>query len=595
MAIKQLTEFQHMQSKPEMYIGSTQTPIHLLYELIDNAADECINGKANKIIVTLNYDKFQYGVADNGRGIAISSPNIEGECPIVIATTLYSGGKFDNDLYSYHSGLHGVGLAVVNALSDEMTIIVKKDKDHHRRYDFFNSSNQDIHPTDIEKCGFSTKVMFKPSAKYFDTCEIERDIIVNRLKGILASSDKALEIKLEIIKDKKHQFVEIKNDIIQNYMNSCKCFECELTGSREDSDGKKILDKIAIYIGFSTESKTSKFFSIVNTLPIIDGNHKRFIESTLKEFIFEYAEKMKRHIQKEDALLGSNILAITSLSDPAFTGQTKQSLAGKIGKYSHIFVKEKLITALKGREGFFNEWIDYSENFRMNLDSKTKLKVKKTNSRVAVEDLKDCTSPKVSERELYLLEGRSAGGTLLQARDVKIHAILPLRGKILNVLNADFSKILNSKTLACIFNSIGIKPNVEDVSSIRYGKIIIMCDADADGYHISALLLSFFNKFCSKLIEEGRLFVARMPLFGCVINKKFIPIYTEEDHQKYLKMKNVVIHRYKGLGEMDPEELAPCAFDTSTRKLIQVTKAPDGSIDEIWNNKEEIVKDYVQR
>lgn len=591
MAIKQLTEFQHMQSKPEMYIGQTQSPIHLLYEIIDNAADESINGKADVIKVVLDYDKFSYSVEDNGRGIPIESPNIEQECPIVIATTLYSGGKFDNELYSYHSGLHGVGLAVINALSEQMTIIVRKNKKFHRKYDFYNSESQDITPVDIDRCNFSTKVSFIPSSKYFDTLAIDREEIVNRLKGILISSEKPIKIFLETVKNREVEIVEIYNDLIEEFeTNLDDFFECSITGKRTAED-TVIEDRMKLYIGYSTKVKHSKFSSVINTLPISEGKHKKFVENALKNFMYERAQKLKKHVEKEDMLLGSNIFAILSLSDPAFSGQMKNALEGKNERYDHLFSIDSLYKIFNKNLHFFDDWIEYCESYRIKMDSERKLKAKRTKSTVSVEDLKDCTSKNIEERELYLLEGQSAGGTLLQARDPKIHAILPLRGKILNVLNANFSRIVESKALAGIFNTLGIKPNFEDIENLRYGKIIIMCDGDPDGLHLSALLISFFDKYAKSAIKCGKLYVAKMPLFGCTIKKKFIPIFNEEDLAKYRDM-GAYIHRYKGLGEMDPEELATCAFNETTRHLIRVDTSSE-SIAEVWENKLDIVKNYL--
>ena len=585
MAIRELTQFEHIRQNQSMYISRSDCPIHLLWEIIDNAADELISGYAFHLEVTVDNVNHIYSVTDDGRGIPITSSNFSKEVPIVIATTMYSGGKFDNDLYNAHAGLHGMGLSIVNALSNQLIITVKSGR-KHRRYTFNSSDDQNIIPENIKKENYSTKVEFHPAGRYFDTLDIDKTEVIERLKCISASSNKDASIILHY----NDQDIIIENDLIKNYTEKCtEYIDFNMSGERE-SDGKLIQDTMDVYIGYASDIKTSKFSGIVNTLSMNKGHHQKFIENAVIEYLYDRAVKNDKHVQKSDMLLGSNIFCIAKISNPSFTGQSKYELSGKSDRYSHLFKKEVIFKELDKHPEFTDSWINLIEEYRMNLDTSKNLKVKKSRNKVDVEDLKDCTSKVLEERELYIVEGQSAGGTLLQSRDVKRHAVLPLRGKILNVLNASFDKILKSETLAKIFNTIGIRPNDPDINKIRYGKVIILTDPDKDGGHISALLVSFFNKFAKSLIDEGKLYVSIMPLYGVTLKKKFIPIYDDAELSKYRGKEHIT--RYKGLGEMDASELKVCAFDEDTRRLIKVIPSEEGTIENIWNNKKDIISEY---
>ena len=475
MAYKVLSEFEHIRLCPGNYIGATDNPTHLLFELIDNAADECLTGQSNFLAVVMDYDNNKYSVIDKGRGIPITTKGFEDDVPVIIATKLFSGGKFDNELYQHRSGLHGEGLVIVNALSTQFEIITKN-KDKHRQYIF---NGLDITRNDIDQKKYSTSVSFSPNPKYFDTTHIDKDIIHDRLKSILVYDDNNIEMLLIVIKDKQIDTIKIQNTIIEEYKKECNEYlETEIVNKK---------DTLKLFIGYTSDNgKVKKFKGVVNTLNVEAGTHQKMIESIVKDYLYEKAVKNKLHINKEDVLIGGRILAIIRITNPAFSGQTKYALNMRESEVEHIINKNKIIKALDDNTNFIQHWLELAQAYRLEMDSRKTTRTRKSRNVVLVDDLKDCTSNDIDQRELFLLEGQSAGGTLQLARDINIHALLPLRGKVLNVLNADKAKILNNKTLMNIFTAINVKPFSTDLSGLRYGKIVILCDG-ATRFHINTI------------------------------------------------------------------------------------------------------------
>ena len=590
------TEKQHVQERPGMYISTTETPVHLLTELIDNSADEMLSGYADTIVITMDYKNKVYSVADNGRGIPIKQKGFDHDIPIEIVTELRTGGKFDNDLYTQKSGLHGEGLTIVNFLSEWMEIEVKNKKKYYR-YRFNQSESKDVTPeisTQPQK--FSTKISFKPDKRFFDSLDISKEFIIERVKGILISAPEGKEVNviLQVIsEDGKVQVIKVENDILKRFSDRLegKYFVETFNGIRE-SDGKKITDSVTLYIGRVPDTVSFVFRGVVNTLPMDQGNHAQFIRKALNTYLYNKATKSALYVDEDNMVVGLNVLCIAKLSDPSFTGQQKYSLSGGLNKYAYIFDQAKIDAILDKHPEFVKEQIQLAQEIKMKKDT-SKLEVKKSKNKVKVESLRDCSSKILSERELYIVEGKCAGGNLLKGRDVKRHAILPLRGKILNVLNSSFDKIVDSKTLSSIFNSIGIKPGDSNLSDLRYSKVVILTDADVDGFHIAALLISFFSRFAKTLINNGNLFVGETPLFSTRVNGKFVPLYNKEDMEKY-RSNGYAISRIKGLGEMNAVDLAACAFDETRRKLIQVTESNFEEIESIWKNKAQLVESYIK-
>jgi len=414
-------------------------------------------------------------------------------------------------------------------------------------------------------------------------------------------------MKLIVVDQGEKHLIDVKDDIVNNFEKSCSHFiSTEVynyaTITVDDKQVKtKHKDSLRLYVGFNDGVTNRRFDGVVNTLNVHQGTHQRLIEMYVKNYLFLKAERSKMHILKDDVLIGARFLAVLKLTDPQFSGQTKYALDMSTSKIEHIINQKTIDRCLDNNQEFVREWLDYAQMHRIKLDSKRKMNGKrKSRNIVVVDGLKDCTSDNVDERELFILEGQSAGGTLQQARDVKKHAVLPLRGKILNVLNSQPGKIMDNKVIMNIFTSLNVRPfssGEESLNNLRYGKVIIMCDADYDGLHIAALLLSMFDKCAPKLIDEGRLYVAETPLYGCYVKKKFIPIYDEEMLQE-MRDNNAVIYRYKGLGEMEPKELATCVLNDNTRRLINVERPSKDdeqlTLQDIWKNKQTIISDYLE-
>lgn len=593
MAFKHLSDFEHIRKNVAHYIRDTETPLYLLTEVIDNAADELLSGYANTIVIFLNYQDNSYAVADNGRGIPIKQKDMEYDIPIEICTSLRTGGKFDNDLYSQKAGLHGEGLTIVNALSSKMSIITKVKTGVYNEYVFNSSDDKTIKPNVLnQKFNFSTKIIFYPDKQYFDSIVIDKDSVIERAKGILVSS-KDVTVLVQIInKDGSTQSIKVDNDILNKFSEKVnnQYFKESITGTRE-SDGKKIEDSVTLYIGRVPDTTSFVFRGVVNTLPMDIGAHQQFFRKSFNSYLYSKAIKDNLYVDEDSMVASINMLCVAKLSDPSFTGQQKYSLAGGVNRYAYIFIQDKVDKLLDKHPDFVKEQLQIAQNVKLAKDSQ-KLEVKKTKTKVKVDSLRDCSSKKLEERELYIVEGQSAGGTLLKGRDIRKHAVLPLRGKILNVLNSSTDRIIDSKTVGAIFNSVGIKPSNKDLSSIRYGKVVILADADSDGAHIVALLITFFDKYASEFIKQGHLYVGITPLF-VTRGKKFIPFYDKETMNKY-KAKGYPISRIKGLGELNAQELAACAFDENTRVLIQVTESNKGEIEEIWKNKQKLIEDYIK-
>lgn len=582
MAIVKLEDFEHIRLRPGMYVGTTETPINLLFELIDNSADECLIGASNYLCIILDYDSHKYTVLDKGRGIPLKAKNFKEDAPVIIATKLFSGGKFDNELYKYRSGLHGVGLVAVNALSSEMEIITIKDNNTHRRYIFHG---QNVAVEDMPSQQFSTLVSFMPDPAYFDSIDIDKDIIIDRLKSImLCCNNDKLKIQLVIRKNNKTDVIDIQNTLLDEFKSNCTEF-IEISNTHNG-------EEFTLYLGYKDDDRSKDIISIVNTLPIYDGTHIKMLQKIIKDYMYDKAQKNKYHIRKEDVLVRMHALCILKISNPSFSGQSKYALNNKQDSLKNLISETKITKTLDKYPDFVTNWLKSVEEYRIDLDKTRKVKKNGKGSTVVVEGLRDCTSPNIEERELFILEGESAGGTLLQCRDATKHAVLPLTGKILNVNKASKNKFFNNKVIMRLFQAMGVTPFTDDISQLRYDKIILLSDADPDGEHITVLLLSLFDYAAPSIIKNGKLYVAVTPLFGCYINKKFVPIFDEETLKKY-KDKGIHIYRYKGLGEMQPDELKACALDPSTRKLIQILSSQGKlTIDKILKDKKALVKTY---
>ena len=594
--IEILKGIEPVQKRPGMYTDTTN-PNHLLQEVIDNCVDESIAGYCNNIDITLNEDE-SFTVKDDGRGMPVDiHPEYKKSGVEVIMTNLHSGAKFSNKNYKYSGGLHGVGVSVVSALSEYLTVDIERNGDTNvHRITFKNGLVKDKLKTISKstKNSHGTKITFKPNSKYFDNSNIDT-----------ARLHKLLEAKSILKPGLALKILDKKNNIKKVYCHK---------GSLDDylksvHESPELIPKQPILIELETDlfevssalcwTKESDFViqdSYVNLIPTSDGGtHVNSLKSAVTESVRDF---MTSHniapknikIIPDDVWKNTSYLISLKISDPQFVGQTKNKLQS-------TSIASKLTSQLKDRlEIWLNNHTEISEeicniaisNAQSRLSSTSK-KTKTISKNVIMPSrLSDCSSKDVLNNELFLVEGDSAGGSAKQARDRNFQAILPLRGKILNTWEVTSSKILESKEVQDISTSIGVQPGNSDISNLRYGKICILADADSDGLHIATLLIALFVKHYPDLVINEHIYVALPPLYRIDYKKDIFYAISEEnmnDVFKKNKIKNtdtgVSITRFKGLGEMNPSQLRETTLSPVSRKLLLLSlenKAKDMKI-----------------
>ncbi len=594
--IEILKGIEPVQKRPGMYTDTTN-PNHLLQEVIDNCVDESIAGYCNNIDITLNEDE-SFTVKDDGRGMPVDiHPEYKKSGVEVIMTNLHSGAKFSNKNYKYSGGLHGVGVSVVSALSEYLTVDIERngDTDVHR-ITFKNGLVKDKLKTISKstKNSHGTKITFKPNSKYFDNSNIDT-----------ARLHKLLEAKSILKPGLALKILDKKNNIKKVYCHK---------GSLDDylksvHESPELIPKQPILIELETDlfevssalswTKESDFViqdSYVNLIPTSDGGtHVNSLKSAVTESVRDFMTShniVPKNIKiiPDDVWRNTSYLISLKISDPQFVGQTKNKLQS-------TSIASKLTSQLKDRlEIWLNNHTEISEeicniaisNAQSRLSSTSK-KTKTISKNVIMPSrLSDCSSKDVLNNELFLVEGDSAGGSAKKARDRNFQAILPLRGKILNTWEVTSSKILESKEVQDISTSIGVQPGNSDISNLRYGKICILADADSDGLHIATLLIALFVKHYPDLVINEHIYVALPPLYRIDYKKDIFYAISEEnmnDVFKKNKIKNtdtgVSITRFKGLGEMNPSQLRETTLSPVSRKLLLLSlenKAKDMKI-----------------
>lgn len=579
--IKVLEHIQAVQKRPQMFIGETTTPTHLWIEAIDNARDECLSGHSNRLDVFTEDTKLGkcYVVRDWGRGIPITSTEVEGDVPIAIATKLYSGGKFESGLYDFSSGLHGVGITVINALSDYLWIFIKtKTPMHYLAYTFkdgqFIQKNEVKLTLPIEDC-FSTEIRFIPSKRYFDSIECDND----QISQILNIARYGLDSKVSI----NFNHNPVQDTLVDNFKGE-NCAELISESYTDRRTGQYCKIDIALYEDFDSGKQ---FTGVVNLLSTNEGNHASICNNAIKNKLFDISQKGKNkyHLQQNDLLVPIRILCTLKIKEPRFPAQTKGKLVTNKDQLNPIILPA-IENIIKKNPKFFDTVIQQAEAYRVNLQTSKTTRKSTIGKIVKVHGLKDCSSKDPKECSIFIVEGESAGTTLTKCRNPKYHAYLALRGKILNVIGskATTAKILSNEVISNIAMALGYRLfQPVDAKKCRYGKIILLSDADFDGKHISVLLINVFYKMFPELIKAGMIYVAQPPLYGTWVKKKFVPIFTEEEKERY-SLNGTLIQRFKGLGEMDPQELYYSAVDESTRKCLQL-KWEDFSMEQLWEEK----------
>ena len=583
--IRVLEGLEPVRLRPGMYIGSTSSRglHHLVYEVVDNSVDEALAGRCDYIKVSISRDNV-VSVEDDGSGIPVKEhPTTHKSTLETVLTVLHAGGKFDDSAYKVSGGLHGVGVSVVNALSEYLIAEVKRDG-HIYKMEFARGEvTKDIEIVgDTKETG--TKITFKPDAEIFDTTVFERSVLENRFRE-MAFLNRGVEI---IFEDKREDFeTSFKFDGgISEFVTFLNRNKDPIMDMIPHFDGSQ--EGVEVEFAFQyTDGYSENILSYANNIQTPEGGtHLSGLRSSLTRTVNDYARKYNYIKENEDNLQGEDIregiTAIISvkISEPQFEGQTKSKLGNsEVRGVVDSYVSENLAAFLEENPKPAKSIIDKALASRRAREAARKAR-DLTRKRSILDSatlpgkLADCQSTDIGENEIFIVEGNSAGGSAKGGRDNRIQAILPLRGKIMNVEKAHLDRVLNSEEIKNMITAFGTGIGKEfDISKLRYGKIIIMTDADVDGAHIRTLLLTFFYRYMKDLIDEGHIYVALPPLYRISQGKKERYVYSDEEKDKYIKELgegSYKINRYKGLGEMNAEQLWETTMDPDRRVLLRV-------------------------
>jgi DNA gyrase subunit B len=595
--IQVLTGLEPVRKRPGMYIGSTGSKglHHLVYEVVDNSIDEALAGVCDTIIVIINEDNSII-VEDNGSGIPVETHPQTGKSTVeTVLTILHAGGKFNNSAYKVSGGLHGVGVSVVNALSEWLIAIVKRNgKKYMQRFE------RGIPVTELEVVGDAkntgTTIQFRPDEEIFDDVDFNFETLEYRLRE-MAFLNKGIKIILEDkrknIKKEFHYEGGIKSFV--QYVNKNKTpIQKEIIYFESEKDNT-IVELAMQY----TDGYSENIFTFANNINTQEGGtHLSGLRTALTRAINDYGRKYgylkekDENLQGDDAREGLSAVLSVKLMEPQFEGQTKTKLGNSETRgivesvtYDYLtnyfeenpkdgkIILEKAVSASRAREAA-RKAREISRK-RSILDNTT-----------LPGKLADCQESDLDITEVFIVEGDSAGGSAKQGRDKKFQAILPLKGKIMNVEKARLDKVLGFAEIRAMITAFGTGIGSEfDIEKLRYGKIIIMTDADVDGAHIRTLLLTFFYRYMRELLEDGHVYIAQPPLYKVSKGKMEHYAYSDPELEKLLTevgRSNYTIQRYKGLGEMNPEQLWETTMDPERRVLLKVNIEDGLAADEIF-------------
>lgn len=588
--IQVLEGLEAVRKRPGMYIGSTNSKglHHLVWEIVDNSIDEALAGYCTDINIQIEKDN-SITVVDNGRGIPVGIHEKMGRPAVeVIMTVLHAGGKFDGSGYKVSGGLHGVGASVVNALSTELDVTVHRDGKIHRQ-----TYKRGVPVTDLEIIGETdhtgTTTHFVPDPEIFsETTEYDYDLLANRVRE-LAFLTKGVNITIE----DKREGQERKNEY--HYEGGIKSYVEYLNRSKEVVHEEPIYiegekDGITVEVALQyNDSYTSNIYSFTNNINTYEGGtHEAGFKTGLTRVINDYARKKGLIKENDPNLSGDDVreglTAIISIKhpDPQFEGQTKT----KLGNSEARTITDTLFST--AMETFMLENPDAAKKIvdkglmaaRARMAAKKARELTRRKSALEISNLPgklaDCSSKDPSISELYIVEGDSAGGSAKQGRDRHFQAILPLRGKILNVEKARLDKILSNNEVRSMITALGTGIGEDfNLEKARYHKVVIMTDADVDGAHIRTLLLTFFYRYMRQIIENGYVYIAQPPLYKVQQGKRVEYAYNDKELEELLKTLPQTpkpgLQRYKGLGEMNATQLWETTMDPSSRTLLQVT------------------------
>ncbi len=626
--IKILEGLEAVRKRPGMYIGSTSASglHHLVYEVVDNSVDEALAGFCTKILVTIHPDN-SVTVVDNGRGIPTDKhpqrkiPTLE-----VVLTVLHAGGKFDNNAYKVSGGLHGVGISVVNALSKKVVVQVKRDGNIYEMAFSRGRTTEKMRVVGKAK-GTGTTVTFWPDDEIFETCVFNYETLRDRMQE-MAFLNRNLKIVLTDERELTPRVDEFcySGGIIDfvKFLNDGK----ELVGDIKtpiymegaaDTDDPAKMGEVEVALQWNS-GYGENVMSFANNIYTPEGGmHLEGFRTALTRVINDYARKANILKDKDKNLEGSDVreglCAVVSvkLGDPQFEGQTKAKLGSS---YMKPLVQK---TVAQGFAEYLEEHPKQARAIVNKASSAAKARQAARKAREATRrkgllesaslpgKLADCSVRDPAMTELFIVEGDSAGGSAKMARDRSTQAILPLRGKILNVERVGPSRALSAETIQSLITAIGTGVGDEfDISKARYHKIVIMTDADVDGAHIRILLLTFFYRYMRPMIDAGHIFIAQPPLFQLKPKgsraRKGKYIYTDEElalEVKGLEKGKYTVQRYKGLGEMDPEQLWETTMEPKNRILLQVgiddAAAAERTVSDLMGTQVEKRREFIQR
>ncbi len=584
-SIEVLTGLEPVRKRPGMYTD-TEKPNHLAQEVIDNSVDEAIAGYATKVNVTLHNDN-SISVEDDGRGMPVDTHKKEGKSAVeVILTKLHAGAKFSNDSYQFSGGLHGVGISVVNALSTSVEVWIKRGgKEFYISFASGTVKSELEEISTVGKRNTGTTVKFMPDGQFFDSSKFS----VTQLRHILRSKAvlcPGLEVQFENQVDSTTDNWVYKEGL-KDYLSMSLDGLDSIPSSPFVIDYKSNDQQLNCSLSWTEFNTNIIAESYVNLIPTIGGGtHVNGLRSGLTEALKEFCEfrsLIPKNIKLTPDDVWQRIAYVLSIKilDPQFSGQTKERLSSReCASFVSGVVKDAFSLWLNQHTSIAEKIAELAIlNAQSRLKSNKKVVRKKIITGPALPGkLSDCTSTDLNQTEVFLVEGDSAGGSAKQARDKDFQAILPLRGKILNTWEVDSSVVLESNEIHDISVAIGLEPNSDDMSGLRYGKVCILADADSDGAHIATLICALFVKHFPRLVKSGHVFVAMPPLYRIDAGKQVHYALDDSERNSIInkiesdnKRLKVQVQRFKGLGEMNPSQLRETTMHPDTRRLVRLT------------------------